>query len=1059
LKRYASIAAIIYGILLNAALLAQSDRVVAPINSTSLSELPADIPSGAQPNRDTGPIDPSTVIRPVSLLFKPSDLQRNALSQLLLDQRNPSSPAYRRWLTPFEFADQFGLSPHDLAAITRWLQAQGLSITYTANGRNWIACSGTAANLQKAFHTPIHYFQANGRTHFANTATISIPAALADVVSAVRGLDNFHPVPFRHDPRSVRPELTISGVHYLAPGDLAAIYDINALYVNGVDGAGQKIVVAGQTDVELSDIASFRSTFGLPENPPQPVLYGPDPGFSPDDLIEADLDLEWAGATAPNASIIYVYSTDVFDSVFYAIDQSPTLAPVISLSYGGCEQDNRSYLDALRTAAQQANTEGTTWVASSGDTGAAGCDAQTDSRATLGLAVNVPASIPEVTAVGGAEFNENGGTYWNSSNGSNLASARGYIPEIAWNDTVKLGILNASGGGVSTYYPTPLWQTGAGFPNDGFRDVPDVALGASAYHDPYVFCTNGECANGELGLVGGTSVGAAIFAGVLGLLNQYLTSAGYISQPGLGNVNPALYHLAATTPLAFHDITAGTNVVPCATGTLDCSAGSFGYSAGLGYDHVTGLGTIDAYNLVTSWEPPVISGQPPTVGTTPASSVSSASATLAASVNPNGLESQFWFEYSTSSSMANQTIVDGSNLGAGTSATPVSVNLTGLAASTTYFYQAWASNSDGAGHGAILNFTTASLASGNLLQVNASPVAGGVLQPPTGQTYQIGTTVPVTAAENTGWTFSGWTGSVANPASSATTVVMNTPQSVTANFIPGPFTDVPPGNPFFDAVNLFYAHGITDGCSPTLYCPDETVTRAQMAVFIVRAVYNGDNFTLNQQTPYFGDVPEGSFGYNWIQKLYELGITTGCSAGYYCPNDSVTRGEMAAFIIRMRYAGAAFTFSSTPVFTDVPSGTEFFTYIQRMAEDNITSGCGGGMYCPDDSVTRGEMAVFIMRGAFNWLLPANSPAIVSVTPNQLSCCPPVTVNVTGANTNFVQGTTTIVTPQGITWSNLSVSSPTVFSVELQGTTTQPEPVYVQTGSEQEVLPNSLLPPN
>ncbi len=1059
MKRRASIAAVICGILLNTALLAQSDRVVAPISNSSLFELPPDIPSGAQPDRDTGPVDPSRVIQPVTLLFKPSDLQRKALSQLLLDQRNPSSPAYHRWLTPFEFADQFGLSPHDFVAIIRWLEAQGLSITYRANGRNWIACSGTAANLQKAFHTPIHYFQENGRTYFANTATVSIPAALADVVSAVRGLDDFHPAPFHHDPRSVRPELTFNGAHYLAPGDIAAIYDINPLYVTGVDGAGQKIVVAGQTDVELSDIAGFRSMFGLPANPPQPVLYGSDPGFSPDDVIEADLDLEWAGAVAPGASIIYVYSSDVFDSVFYAIDQSPTLAPVISLSYGGCEQENRSYLDALGIAAQQANTEGITWVASSGDSGAAACNAQTASAATLGLAVNVPASIPEVTAVGGAEFNENGGTYWNSSNGTNLASARGYIPEIAWNDTIQLGVLNASGGGVSTYYPTPLWQTGTGFPNDGFRDVPDVALSGSAYHDPYVFCTNGECANGFLGIVGGTSVGAAVFSGVLALLNQYLTSAGYISQPGLGNVNPVLYQLAATAPLAFHDITTGTNVVPCAARTLGCSAGSYGYFAGPGYDQVTGLGTVDVYNLVTSWEAPGTSEQPPTVVTTPASSVTSASATIAATVNPNGLESQTWFEYSTSSSMDNQTTVDGTNLGAATSATPVSFNLTGLAASTTYFYQAWASNSAGSSYGMILSFTTDPPGSGNLLQVNASPVAGGVVQPLTGQTYQQGTTVPLTAAENTGWTFSGWTGSVANPVSPATTVVMSTPQSVTANFIPGPFTDVPPGNPFFDAVNLFYSHGITDGCSPTLYCPDDAVTRAQMAVFIVRAVYNGDNFTLNQQTPYFADVPEGSFGYNWIQKLYELGITTGCSAGYYCPNDPVSRGEMAAFIIRMRYAGAAFTFSPTPVFTDVPSSAGFFNYIQRMAEDNITSGCGGGMYCPDDSVTRGEMAVFIMRGAFNWLLPVNSPAIVSVTPNQLSCCSPVTVAVTAANTNFVQGVTTIVTPQGITWSNLSVSSPTAFSVELQGTITQPEPVYVQTGSEQEVLPNSLLPPS
>ena len=917
---------------------AQSSRLSGAIDSGQLIELPQSIPSGAQTANDIGPLDPSTAIQSISLVFKPSEIQQQTIGQLLADQRNPGSPDYHRWLNPFQFADRFGLSPNDYAAITKWLDAQGFSITYAANGRNWLAFSGSAAQAARVFRTTIHRFQVDGRTHFANTTNISVPAALINVIAGVRGLDDFHPQPVAHVKRSLVPEFTApSGAHYLAPGDIAAIYDINALYANGITGAGQSIVVAGQTDVYTSDIASFRSLFGLSPTLPRLVLYGADPGVSSEDLIEADLDLEWSGAAAPNASIIYVYSSDVFDSVFYAVDQSPVLAPVISLSYGGCENENRSVLAELRSVAQQANAEGITWVASAGDSGAAACDSQSSSQATGGLAVNVPASIPEVTAVGGTDLSENGGTYWGSSNNSNYSSARGYIPEIAWNDTVVVGVLNASGGGTSISYPAPLWQTGAGFLNSGFREVPDLALSASGYHDAYLFCTGGECANGELGVVGGTSAGTPIVAAVVALLNQYLTSSGVVSQSGLGNINPALYQLAQSTPQAFHDITMGSNVVPCRLGTPNCANGSFGFYAGAGYDQVTGLGSIDVYNLVTSWTRSAAMGQIPAVSTLPVSALGITAATLNGSVNPNGLDTQVWFEYGTSASLLNGLTTAQQDIGSGASVVPYGVSLTGLTAGTQYYYQVQASNSDGVSQGQILSFATAvpgivqisgqiSLAggggvpnvmvsatsgpstltdssgnytlsvtetlpvivtpvlagysfspasetfptlrpSGNLanfsaapvpesiLYLTASPVNGGTLQPQSGRAFATGSIVAVTATENAGWTFAGWTGSVANPNSSATTIPVTSTQSITAKFIPQQFSDVTVASPFFDAVNLLSEQGITNGCTVVTYCPDDTITRAQMAIFIVRSVYGGDTFTLNQSTPYFVDVP------------------------------------------------------------------------------------------------------------------------------------------------------------------------------------------------------------
>jgi subtilase family serine protease len=168
-----------------------------------------------------------------------------------------------------------------------------------------------------------------------------------------------------------------------------------------------------------------------------------------------------------------------------------------------------------------------------------------------------------------------------------------------WNETGGGGLL-ASGGGASTYFPKPLWQTGPGVPNDNARDVPDVSFSASGNHDPYTVVN----ANG-VRATGGTSASSPSFAGVVALLNHYVMSKGIQAVPGLGNINPQLYKLAQSTTNVFHDITVGNNMVPCSPGSLDCSAsGMIGFNAGPGYDQATGLGSIDVYNLFTQWNTP-----------------------------------------------------------------------------------------------------------------------------------------------------------------------------------------------------------------------------------------------------------------------------------------------------------------------------------------------------------------------------------------------------------------------------------------------------------------------
>lgn len=623
-------------------LAAQPDRISGTIDSYRSVILTGSVHAKAQPQFDQGPVEASFKLPYITMVMQPSAKQQAGLQQLLQQQQDPASSNYRKWLTPEQYADRFGVSQNDIEKVSVWLRSQGFSIVQAARGRDWIAFSGTAALVESAFRTPIHYFNVEGEQHFANVTDISIPQALAGIVVGFRGLDNFTLKPMGikelgHSdffPIVLRPfyDSTSEG-HLLAPDDIATIYDITPLYNANINGTGMKMAVVGQVDVSgsLSDIDNFRSAFNLSKNDPQQTIVpgSPNPGTNSGDMGESKLDLEWAGAVARDATILFITADaatfgGVSTAAQYAIDQD--LAPVISMSYGGCESGNISFIPSNEVEQQKANTEGITFLASSGDDGAAACDAndptQPPTVATGGLSVNYPASSPEVTGVGGNEFNgdvSNPSQYWNSSNGTNGGSAISYIPEMAWNDTASRGSLSASGGGASSCgqisgstclngFAKPSWQAGTGVPNDGVRDVPDVALTASPDHDGYIVCNAGSCASGvgsnPLFIVGGTSASTPVFAGIVTLLNQFLGSN------GLGNINPTLYQLAQNTSNGvFHDVTTGNNIVPCTPGTpstfptsLQCpKSAQFGYNAGVGYDQVTGLGSVDAHALAVNF--------------------------------------------------------------------------------------------------------------------------------------------------------------------------------------------------------------------------------------------------------------------------------------------------------------------------------------------------------------------------------------------------------------------------------------------------------------------------
>ena len=572
---------------------APPNRVTTTVNRAQTRAIKNNIPGQAQTRYDQGLAAPTLNLDHILLLFQTSATQQQDLESLLKAQQNPSSPDYHNWLTPEQFGDRFGISAADHAKVIQWLQDEGLTINESARGRNWVAFSGTTAQVTRTLRTSIHSYNVNGESHFANAEDPQVPAALAPIVKGFIGLDDFVPKPnaARLIPIGTDPSYNRGASHYLVPEDFSTIYNLNPLYQAGFDGTGQSIAIVGQSAVLLSDIRAFRARYNLPPNDPKLIPYAADPGFNGAQL-EGNLDLEWAGAIAPKATIFYFYGPNVLTATIAAINLNA--APVISISYGGCEIDFSVLF--YQAAAQQANAQGITILASSGDSGAASCDRQGGATfATRGRAVSFPAVLPEVTAVGGTQFNEGTANYWADTNTINFGSALSYIPEIAWNESSPRFGLLATGGGASIRFSKPDWQTGPGVPLDQARDIPDISLSA-AVHDAYYITYLGS-----LGGVAGTSASSPSLAGILALLNQYQVANAFQKQPGLGNINPQLYRLAQVAPSAFHDIISGDNKVPCAQGTPDCLADTIGYSAGPGYDLATGLGSIDADQFFAQW--------------------------------------------------------------------------------------------------------------------------------------------------------------------------------------------------------------------------------------------------------------------------------------------------------------------------------------------------------------------------------------------------------------------------------------------------------------------------
>jgi hypothetical protein len=531
------------------------------------------------------------------LLLQTRVSARDSIDSLVADLNNPGSPNYHHWLTPEQYGKRFGITDDDLSDVTDWLQLHGFTIDEIAPGRGWINFSGNVGQVERAFHTSIHDYDVDGKQYHANTKDPEIPRALADVVKGVVTLHNFPKKPMNHGFKPV-PFYTSGTSHYVSPADFATIYNVGPLYSAGINGTGKTIAIVGRTDIALADVQYFRSFFGLVANDPVFVHNGTDPGnLGGGEEGEADLDVEWSGAVAPNATVKFVISkstatTDGVDlSAQYIVNNN--VGDVMSTSFGQCESsmgttENNFYNNLW----SQAATQGITSFVSSGDSGAAGCNGGNDTTGS-GAAVSGLASTPFNVAVGGTQFNDTASpsTWWNSTNAANQSSAKSYIPEMAWNESGNVtggSGLWASSGGASGVYTKPSWQVCVGVPANNVRYVPDISLTAAG-HDGYLVVQGHTATVSGLGAVGGTSASSPSFAGLMALVVQKTGQR-------WGNANTKFYTLANAQyasggTVMFHDVTSGNNSVPGVTG----------FSCGTGYDAVTGVGTVDATAFVNNF--------------------------------------------------------------------------------------------------------------------------------------------------------------------------------------------------------------------------------------------------------------------------------------------------------------------------------------------------------------------------------------------------------------------------------------------------------------------------
>ncbi len=561
------------------------------------------------------------------LLMQPEPSKRAALEKLLIAQQTPGDAQFHHWLTSAQFAERFSPGTQAATAVTSWLRSQGFAVAPLPQSRGWIEFSGTLAQVQTAFHTPVKVVpgssESDGSLRYKITREPSFPADIARFVRGLVSLDGSRSAPAALEPvefvggaadsalpqgsqesgqqasqQAINERLAGSGA--MTPRLVRSLMELGPVSSHAANGAGEWIAIPARSNVRLEDFSEFRKKFSLPIATLQVELNGNDPGRTGDEA-SAILAASWAGVAAPEAQIVLVAAesttaTDGLDlALAYTIDHS--LARTVSVGYTSCERAiSSSHQEFYAALYRQAAAEGIAVIAATGDSGAAAChSAASSAPVTTGLAVNALASTPWNTAVGVVS---------SAANGTFIAWQAGQPASQA------AGLHYASGGGTSAVYETPWWQSASGLPtaemdfqSGHHRSLPDVSLPTASAGPGLAFCYSGQNAVSGCRLVfsSGSAASAALFAGVAARLAQQ-----YGPQ---GNLAPNLYALQRSDQTgqrkAFTDVTAGSAQIGCRLGSPDCSPrGQIGFSAHEGYDLVSGLGSVNAQSLMDRWASP-----------------------------------------------------------------------------------------------------------------------------------------------------------------------------------------------------------------------------------------------------------------------------------------------------------------------------------------------------------------------------------------------------------------------------------------------------------------------
>jgi len=618
-------------------------RITQVIDETQLVTLKGNVHPLARPEFDQGAVSDATPATRMLLLLQRSPEQESALRALMDQQQDKTSSNYHAWLTPQQFAKQFGPADADVQAITGWLQSHGFQNVKIGAGRTTIEFSGNGAQLRSAFHTDIHEFLVHGEQHFANVSDPQVPAALAPVINGVMGLQNFRPKSqmhrinnFQNDSDKVvstKPLVTLGcgsngttvPCYGVAPADFATIYNVP----NTLNGTGVTIAIVQDSNINISDIQQFRSLFGLSNNftASNIIFNGPDPGIQGPDSASGDegealLDVEWSGAVAQGANIQLVVSENsqtlgaagIDLSALYIVDNN--IAPILSESFGACEAAlGTNGVEFYNFLWEQAAAQGITAILSAGDSGSDSCDNGSGDFSTTGLGISGLASTPFNVAMGGTDF-QNGtapSIYWNTP-GTETESAKSYIPEETWNgscaatattgslgtctatiinqDTIDEDGIDLEGGGggqsaFSTINAKPAWQLGVVPSADAGRDIPDLSLFSAvntSNNDFYITCEqDSPSQNGSPCTLSGQTVEISPVGGTSAAAPAFAgIMALIIQQQGgarQGNANFVLYQLFRK------DLSNTTLVCPS-------TAANVGTTTCIFYDVVTGNNSV-----------------------------------------------------------------------------------------------------------------------------------------------------------------------------------------------------------------------------------------------------------------------------------------------------------------------------------------------------------------------------------------------------------------------------------------------------------------------------------